>query len=192
MSGKTIPCPYRFAWALDLPFRRWAYRFVLDRLRLRSGMIALEVGAGTGAFTLPAARRVAPTGKVIAIDVQPEMIMQIEQRVEHAGITNVETYVAGAYELPLEDGSVDCAFFIAVLGEIADPHRALNEAFRVLKSGGVLSITEDFSDPDYYCPGEIVRLVEGVGFETSERFGGFWLHTLNARKTDPEPHTQIL
>ncbi len=131
--GKTAPCPYRFAWVLDLRLRRWFYGNVLDRVGLRSGMVALEVGAGTGTFAIPAARRVSPGGgKLIAVDLQPEMVAKLEKKVQHAGITNVVTYVASAYALPLEDASVDCVFFITVLGEIADPHRALREAHRVL------------------------------------------------------------
>ncbi len=50
--------------------------------------------------------------------------------------------------------------FVTVSGEINEPGRALHEAHRVLKDGGVLSITEDFTDPDYYGPGETARLVE--------------------------------
>lgn len=180
--GRTAPCPYRFAWVMDLGLRRWLYRSVLDRLGLRPGMIALEVGCGTGTFSLPAARRVGPIGRVIAVDLQAGMIAKIEKRARNEGITNIETHVASAFEIPLEDASVDCVFLIAVLGEIVDPVRALVEAYRVLKHDGVLSITEEFSDPDYYWPSEIARLVERCGFEAIERFGGLWLHTLNSRK----------
>ena len=67
--GEPVACPLRFAWALNLRVRRWQYRFVLDRLGLRSGMVVLEVGPGVGTFTIPAARRVGPTGKIIAAKV---------------------------------------------------------------------------------------------------------------------------
>ena len=79
--GKTSPCSFRFAWALDLRFRRWIYRFIVDRLDLRSGMIVVEIGAGTGNFVESAARRVGPTGKVIAVDLQPEMIVKLDRRI---------------------------------------------------------------------------------------------------------------
>ena len=180
--GKTSPCSFRFAWALDLRFRRWIYRFIVDRLDLRCGMIVVEIGAGTGNFVESAARRVGPTGKVIAVDLQPEMIVKLDRRIRLSGITNVETHVADAKELPLQDASVDYAFFIAALGEIADPQRALDEVHLVLKQGGVVSITEDFFDPDYNWPSETVRLISRAGFEATERFGTFWLYTLNGRK----------
>lgn len=184
--GEPVAYPFRFAWALNLRVRRWQYRFVLDRLDLRSGMVVLEVGAGVGTFTIPAARRVGSAGKIISVDLQPEMIAKLERNVRRAGITNVVTKVAGAYELPLEDSSVDCVFFVAVIGEIAEPQRALGEAYRVLKSDGMLSITEDFVDPDYKLPGETARLVERAGFKITDRFGSFWLYTLNGRKTQRE------
>ena len=96
-------------------------------------------------------------------------------------------YVASAYQLPLQDVSVDCVFFIAVLGEILDRHRALREAHRVLKPGGVVSITEDFTDPDYNTPSEVVRLLDRAGYEVMPRRGRIWLYTLNGRKTQSIP-----
>ena len=180
--GEPVACPPLFAWTLDLRVRRWQYRFVLDRLGLRSGMIVLEVGTGVGTFTIPAARRVGPTGKIIAVDIQSEMIAKLERNVRRASIANVATKVASAYEIPLEDSCVDCVFFVAVIGEIAEPQRALREAYRVLKPDGMLSVTEDFVDPDYNWPGETTRLIERAGFEITDRFGSFWLYTLNGRK----------
>ena len=180
--GEPGACPFRFAWFLNLRLRRWQYRYVLDRLGLRSGMVVLELGPGVGTFTIPAARRVGPTGKIIAVDIQSEMIAKLERNVRRANLTNVDTKVAGAYELPLEDSCVDCVFFVTVIGEIGEPLRALHEAYRVLKPDGMLSITEDFIDPDYNWPGETRRLIEGAGFEITDRFGSFWLYTLNSRK----------
>jgi hypothetical protein len=74
-----------------------------------------------------------------------------------AGLANVETHVSDAYHLPLDDESVDRAFLVTVLPEIPNRQRALAELRRVLRSpkpaegklGGVLSITEEFLDPDY-------------------------------------------
>ena len=184
--GSPMACPPLFAWTLNLRVRRWQYRFVPDRFGLRSGMVALEVGPGVGTFTIPAGRRVEPTGKVIAVDIQAEMIDKLVYHATRAGITNIETTVAGACDLPLEDSSIDLVFLVAVIGEIDEPQRALREAYRVLKPDGVLSITEDFIDPDYNWPGETARLVGRAGFEVVDRFGSFWLYTLNSRKAQQE------
>jgi ubiquinone/menaquinone biosynthesis C-methylase UbiE len=174
-----MPCPSALAWALDTPFRRPFKRVTLDRVGIRPGERVLELGPGPGAFTVDAARRVGPEGRLIAVDVQPEMIAHVEARVRVASLDNVETHVRSAYDLPLEDESVDRAFLVAVLPEILDQARALAELRRVLKPGGVLSISEQFVDPDYRFPFETLRTVEAAGFFLEQRYGNFWAYTIN-------------
>ena len=74
------------------------------------------------------------------------------------------------------------AFLVTVLPEIPDQGRALSELHRVIKPGGLLSITEEFSDPDYPFAFETVRRVESAGFSMERRFGNIWVYTLNFRK----------
>ena len=107
MKGRGEPCPTSWSWLVDNPLRRWDVRHALDRAGLRAGETMLELGPGPGAFTVDAAQRVGPEGRLIAVDIQPGMIAQVDARVKAAGVTNVETYVASAYELPLPDASVD-------------------------------------------------------------------------------------
>ena len=176
------PCPYALAWLVDNPVRRRYMGPVLDRIGIRPGERVLELGPGPGAFTVRAARRTEPGGSLVAVDIQPKMIAALEQRVQEADLTNVETRVASAYELPLEDESVDRAFLVTVLPEIPDRGRALVELRRVLKPGGVLSVTEEFLDPDYPLARTTVRWAEEAGFELAERHGNWWVYTLNFRK----------
>jgi ubiquinone/menaquinone biosynthesis C-methylase UbiE len=171
---------------VDLPLRRRYMRPVLDRVGLRPGETVLELGPGPGAFTVEAARRLGPEGKLIAVDIQPEMIAQVKARVRQAGLINVETHVASAYELPIEDASVDRAFLVTVLPEIPDPVRGLREVYRVLKPGGVFSTTEEFLDPDYPRRQTTVAWAEAAGFEPGERFGNWMVYTLNFRKLAQE------
>jgi ubiquinone/menaquinone biosynthesis C-methylase UbiE len=180
--GNRGPCPYALAWLVDNPLRRRYTESVLDRIGVQSGERVLELGPGPGAFTVRAARRAEPGGTLVAVDIQPKMIAAVEKRVKEAGLTNVETHVASAYELPLEDESVDRAFLVTVLPEIPDRQRALAELRRVLKPGGVLSVTEEFLDPDYPLARTTVARAEEAGCELAARHGHWWIYTLNFRK----------
>jgi ubiquinone/menaquinone biosynthesis C-methylase UbiE len=180
--GASAPCPAALSWLVYNPLRRWYTRPVLDRVGIRPGERVLELGPGPGAFTADAARRAGPEGRLIAVDIQPAMIAQLERRIREAGLTNVETHVAGAYDLPLESESVERAFLVTVLPEIPDQDRALAELWRVIKPGGLLSITEEFIDPDYPFPFETIRRVEAAGFKPVQRFGNLWVYTINFRR----------
>ena len=177
------PCPYALAWLVDNPLRRRYMGPVLDRVGIQPGERVLELGPGPGAFTVEAARRIEPGGTLVAVDIQPKMVAAVEQKVREAGLTNAETHVASAYELPLEDKSVDRAFLVTVLPEIPDRQRTLAELRRVLKPDGVLSITEEFMDPDYPLARTTIRWAEKAGFELAERHGNWWVYTLNFRRT---------
>jgi ubiquinone/menaquinone biosynthesis C-methylase UbiE/uncharacterized protein YbaR (Trm112 family) len=119
---------------------------------------------------------------VVAVDIQPNMIAQVEARVRRAGLANVDTHVASAHSLPLPAASIDRAFLITVLGEIRDPDRALAELHRVLAPDGVLSVGEAFLDPDYHFPAETICRVEAAGFQLIKRHGNFWEYALNFRR----------
>jgi len=180
--GKAAPCPNSLSWLVDNPIRRRYLGAILDRVGIQPSERVLELGPGPGMFTPEAARRAGPQGRLIAVDIQPEMMAQVETRVREAGLTNVEAHTASAYDLPLENGSVDRAFLVTVLPEIPDQARALAELRRVLRPGGVLSITEEFYDPDYPLPTETIRRLETAGFAVDRRFGNWWIYTINARK----------
>jgi len=180
--GHSAPCPASLDWLVDNPVRRYYMAPVLDRVGIRPGEHALELGPGPGIFTVEVARRVGPKGHLVAVDIQPEMIAQVEKRVREAGLANVETRVSDAYHLPLDDESVDRAFLVTVLPEIPDRQRALAELHRVLKPDGVLSITEEFLDPDYPLARTTIRWAEKASFELAERHGNWWVYTLNFRK----------
>lgn len=177
--GISAPCPASLSWIVDNPIRRMYMKHVLDRVGLIPGEHVLELGPGPGVFTVEAAQRLGATGCLIEVDIQPEMIAQVEERIRQAGLRNVETHVASAYELPLTSERLDRAFLVTVLPEIPEPRRALAELYRVLKPGGVLSITEEFTDPDYSFVSETIQRVEKAGFRFIEKQGNWWLYTAN-------------
>ena len=176
------PCPYSLARLLDTPIRRSYMGAIVERVGIRSGECVLELGPGPGLFTVQAAQRVGPDGILYAVDIQSEMIAAVEKRVRAAELTNVQTHVASAYEIPLADASVDRAFLIAVLPEIPDRGRALTEIRRVLVPGGVLSLSEEIIDPDYPLRRTTIRWAEAAGFELIEQQGNWLAYTINFRK----------
>ncbi|NMC78975.1 MAG: methyltransferase domain-containing protein [Chloroflexi bacterium] len=182
MKKGSAPCPASLSWLVDLPIRRRYMRPVLDRVGIRPGETVLELGPGPGAFTVDAARRLGDRGKLIAVDIQPSMIAQVKERVLQARLDNVETHVASAYELPVEDACIDRAFLITVLAEIPDPVRGLHEIHRVLKPGGLLSTTEEFLDPDYPRRKTTIAWAKEAGFDLIAGYGNAWVYTLNFRK----------
>jgi len=182
--GKSAPCPYAVAWLVDNPVRRCYMGSVLDWVSIRPAERVLELGPGPGAFTIEAARRTEPGGSLVAVDIQPRMIAAVERRVREAGLTNVETRVASAYHLPLDAESVDRAFLVTVLPEIPDRQRALTELRRVIRPGGILSITEEFMDPDYPLTRTTIGWAQGAGFVLEERHGNWWVYTLNFRRPE--------
>lgn len=181
LLGKAWPCPVSIAWMLELPVRMRKVPSVLDEVAIQEGERVLELGPGPGAFTVEAARRAGTAGRLIAIDIQPGMIARVQQKLLAAKVSNVDTFVADAYHLPLDDHSVDRAYLITVLPEIPDRGRALAELRRVLKPDGILSITEDFMDPDYLFEVETRRLLRQADLSVEKRFGNVWHYTLHAR-----------
>jgi SAM-dependent methyltransferase len=182
--GKSAPCPAALALLVDNPLRRRQIVSTLERIGIRPGERVLELGPGPGAFTVDAARHAEPGGQVIALDIQPQMVALVQKRIRKAGLGNVTICVASAHDLPLPDGSVDRAFLVTVLPEIPDQDRALAEMRRVIRPGGVLSISEEFTDPDYAFPFETLRRTAAAGFGLEQRFGGFWAYTVNLRRGD--------
>jgi len=181
-----FPIPAAMVRLIDNPLRRRFFSAgkTLDLVGIRPGMEVLELGPGSAFFTLEAARRVGPRGKLYSVDIEPQVIAPLKEKTQN--LTNVEARVGDAYELEFPNESLDLAFLVAVLGEIPDPVRALREIHRVLKADGLLSITEMLPDPDYPFRGTVVRWCREAGFELAQKGGNFFYYTLNFRKAKGE------
>ncbi len=117
--------------------------------RLAEGLRVLEVGGGTGAFTLPLAAAVGETGSVFSIEIQRGMLDQQKRRVRAARAANVSLSQADALALPFAAAAFDRAVVIACLPMLLDKQRALQELRRALKPGGLLLVSEELFEPEY-------------------------------------------
>jgi len=115
---------------------------VLAGLGLQPGSIVADIGAGTGYFTLPIAARIAPAGRVFAVDVSPEMLARLHEKLAEAGLTNVQCVEAEASTTTLPPNSCDCALLANVWHEFDDHAAVLGEARRILRPGAQLAILD--------------------------------------------------
>ncbi len=176
-----LPCPSLFGWALESRFYGWlsGTSKTLDRMHLQPGQRILELGPGPGRLLIPAARMVQPNGVAVGIDIQPGMIDRLKLRAQEAGITNLVAILGDATQPHVDEGNFDLVFLVTTLGEIPDRAAALQQSFRALKPGGVLSVTELFGDPHYQSRSTVKRLADAAGFRLQAIHGHWWLFTAN-------------
>jgi ubiquinone/menaquinone biosynthesis C-methylase UbiE len=184
LTGRQPFFPHQMSFILELPMRRLLITpsQLADRLHLTKDARVLEVGCGSGLFSVEVARRL-PRGHLELFDLQQEMLDKARRKIEAAGLERIVGYTRGdARRLALATTGFDVAFLVAVLGEIPEPQRCLRALHRVLRPGGLLSITEHLPDPDFSRFSRLRALVEAEGFELSEHFGWPWSYTANFRR----------
>jgi SAM-dependent methyltransferase len=113
---------------------------MLDMAAVRPGASVLDVAAGAGDQTLDIARRVGPTGRVLATDLSPSILVLAQSNAARAGMGNVTTMVADGEELPVEPGSFDCAVCRLGLMLFPNPRRAVQALYRAVRPGGSVCV----------------------------------------------------
>jgi ubiquinone/menaquinone biosynthesis C-methylase UbiE len=176
-------CPYGQRFWVEAPHP------IVTRERLRSvlrptpGEHILEIGPGTGYYTLDMAEWVsgesAPApeggaGTIEIFDLQQEFLDHVMRRAAERGIGNIVPTQGDATALPYEDGSIDAVVLTAVLGEIPDRAVALREVRRVLRPEGRLVVGELFGDPHFTTLASLKRQAAAAGLSFEESSGN-WL-----------------
>jgi SAM-dependent methyltransferase len=165
-------CPYGQRFWVEAPHPLITRSRLREILEPRSGERILEVGPGTGYYTLDVAEWVKPDGTVDILDLQQEMLDHTIREAGDRGLANITATQGDATALPYDEASFDAAYLITTLGEIPDQEAALCELARVLRPGGRLVVGElALGDPHYVRLGPMRLRASGAGLAYERRAG---------------------
>jgi ubiquinone/menaquinone biosynthesis C-methylase UbiE len=167
------PCPYSQRLWVQAPHPIITRTRLLQVLDPKPDDHVLELGPGTGYYTLPVARELRH-GRLTIVDIQPEMLDHTMRRAAEAAIDNIASVRADAEALPFSDGTFDAAYTVTTLGEVPDPDQALRELARVLKPSGRLVVGELLlGDPHMVTFSRLRTRAHRAGLRIERRIGSF-------------------
>ena len=166
-------CPYSLRFSLEPPHPLITRARLREILQPMPGERILEIGPGTGYYTLPLAQWIGPVGKLDMLDIQQPMLDDTMRHAREQGVANITPTCADAQQLPYPDGAFDAIVLITTLGEIPDQDAAWHEMARVLKPAGRIVNGELFGDPHWVSPGSAERRATAAGLGRHRRVGSW-------------------
>lgn len=160
---------------------------VVQALELKPADVVADVGAGTGYFTFRLSKAV-PQGKVLAVDVQPEMIEVIRRRVAEEGVHNVEPVLGTEQDPRLPAGSVDVALIVDAYHEFAYPREMAQRLTEALRPGGRLVLVAYRGEDPTLSAGPLRKLTQAQARKEMEAVGLRWRET---RPILPQQHFMV-
>ena len=164
-------CPYGQRWLVEPPHPFITRSRLREVLTPQPGERILEVGPGTGYYSLPVAEWIGPDGHLDLFDIQQEMLDLTIGRARERGLSNLVAEQGDARQLPYPDDTFDAALLVTVLGEVPDQELALGELARVVKPGGRVVNGELFGDPHWVSPPALRRRAAAAGLRIEQRVG---------------------
>ena len=156
---------------------------VIECLKLKPGTVVADIGAGTGAFSIPFAKAVAPSGKSLSVDIWPDLLDYVGKKAKKQGVTNLQTVLAKLDDPSLPPNQVDVAFFHDVFHNTNNRQAYLRTLVSELKRDARIAIVEqEFDDPiakkwdhdeDRIKKEQVNEWMAGVGFKLVDQFDIF-------------------
>ncbi len=160
---------------------------LLEALEIKPGQTVCDIGCGNGFYTLQLAKLVGPEGRVLAVDIQSEMLRLLDQRAKEAGLTNIELIHGTPIDPKLPEGKVDLILLVDVYHEFSHPEAMLQAMRAALKPTGQIALAE-FRLEDRNVPikllhkmskKQILREFPPNGFKLSRQFDKLpWQHLM--------------
>jgi ubiquinone/menaquinone biosynthesis C-methylase UbiE len=177
----SLPCPSWLGWMVEMDnpvLRNNSAKAIVSHLDLQPGMRVLDFGCGPGRLTIPLAKRVGPSGRIAAFDIQRGMLARVQAKALQENLSNIEYIQGAAGEGKLGTNQYDRALLVTVLGEIPDRQTLMKEIFESLKPGAWLSVTEAIADPHFLRRSSVSSAAASTGFLEKYFFGNKISYTI--------------
>lgn len=169
---------------------------LIELLKLQEGEVVADIGAGSGYYSFRMAKLVGPKGKIMAVDIQKEMLDIIRNRMKKEKIDNVVPVMGAEADPKLEDGTIDTILMVDVYHEFAFPYEMSEKMIKALKPGGRLVFVE-FRLEDENVPIKLVhKMSERQVIKEMAEFKNIkhestsnklpWQHVITFRKDKPK------